>query len=138
MKYLLEEEYEYDFRLIGISCHAQNYRVCWGINNALGLRLTRTDEDLEVLGKKSKELSTHSVYSYFDEELQNEYFLLSNRTSLGFLLPEQTMADYLLMLKEDSPLEISELTSKIRNIPFVLTTFELSVEELKSKENLIF
>ena len=36
MKYTLLEEYDYDFTLIGISCHAKDYRICWSINQRFG------------------------------------------------------------------------------------------------------
>ena len=47
MKYHLEEEYEYDFDLYGISSHEKDYRICWAINNSLGLSLERTTENIE-------------------------------------------------------------------------------------------
>ena len=56
MKYHLEEEYEYDFDLYGISSHEKDYRICWAINNSLGLSLERTGdvyftEELKALAR---------------------------------------------------------------------------------------
>jgi len=138
MKYTLEEEYEYDFRLIGISCHEKDYRVCWGLNNILCLSLAKEEDEIEVLIKKSNEFSKHALYSYFQEDTENEYNLLNNRSKYGLLVPEQAHADYLLMIKESYDINLIELISKIKSIPFVLTAFEVNVGELKSKENLIF
>jgi len=138
MKYTLEEEYEYDFRLIGISCHEKDYRICWGLNNRLRLSLAKEEREIEVLIKKTNEFSKHAVYSYFQEDTENEFTLLNNRSKAGYLVPEQAHADYLFMIKETYDVNIVELISKIKSIPFVLTAFEVKVGGLKSKENLIF
>ena len=138
MKYTLEEEYEYDFRLIGISCHEKDYRICWALNNRLRLSLAKEEGDIEVLVKKTNEISKHALYSYFQEDTENEFTLLNNRSNAGYLVPEQAHADYLFMIKETYDVNIVELISKIKSIPFVLTAFEVKVGGLKSKENLIF
>ena len=138
MKYTLEEEYEYDFRLIGISCHEKDYRICWGLNNGLRLSLAKEEKGIEVLIKKTNEFSKHALYSYFQEDTENEFTLLNNRSNAGYLLPEQAHADYLFMIKEIYDANIVDLISKIKSIPFVLTAFEVKVKDLKSKENLIF
>ena len=37
MKYYLDDTYEYDFLLLGISCHERDYRVSWALNQKLTL-----------------------------------------------------------------------------------------------------
>ena len=138
MKYTLEEEYEYDFRLIGISCHEKDYRICWGLNNQLRLSLAKEEVEIEVLIKKTNEFSKHALYSYFQEDTENEFTLLNNRSNAGYLVPEQAHADYLFMIKERYDVNLVELISQIKSIPFVLMAFEVKVGNLKSKENLIF
>ena len=138
MKYTLEEEYEYDFRLIGISCHEKDYRICWGLNSRLRLSLAKEGRGVEVLIKKTNEFSKHALYSYFQEETENEFILLNNRSSSGHLLPERSQADYLFLIKESYDVNLEELIFKIKSIPFVLTAFEVKVGDLKSKENLLF
>jgi len=138
MKYLLDEEYDFDFKLIGISCHEKDYRVTWGLNKYLDIALQRKDEDIEVIIKKSNRYSHHSAYSFYDKELDNDYSLLTNRSSMGYLIPEKVQADYLLMITDNYPIIMTEVLKKIREIPFVLTAFDIDVYSLKSKENLIF
>jgi hypothetical protein len=135
-KYQLEVEYDYDFILIGISCHAKDYRLCWAVNNALGLALEKEDEDVEILHKKEK--SQHSVFSFYHEENYTEYTLVLNRGTHGLLIPEQKQADYMLLIRNNFGDDLSEILSKIRRIDFVLTAFEIDVERLKSKQNLQF
>lgn len=138
MKYTLdlEEGLDYDFKLIGLSCHAKDYRVSWCLNRFLNMQFVK-EEDLTIVGEGLFGDSHHSVYSYFDEENQNQYHLICNRDSTGFLLPEQKQADYVIMIKESLPLDIDYLIEQIRSIDLVLTSFEIDVSSLKSKQNLI-
>lgn len=138
MKYSLDEEYDFDFELLGISCHEKDYRLCWALNHALNISLAKEENDIEVIIKKNNRCSLHSMFTYFDEELETEYRLIANRSTLGVLIPEKAQADYLLMITENSECTIDEIRSKVNEIPFVLTSFVVDVESLKSKENLIF
>ncbi len=138
MKYFLNEKYEYDFSLIGISCHEKDYRLCWALNQTLFISLKKKEETLEVLLKKTNEISRHSIYFFLNEDTKNEFYLICNRSSSGLLIPEQAHADYLMMIKENYSFSVEKLLSKIKEIPFILTAFTVSVDTLKSKENLIF
>jgi len=138
MKYYLDDTYEYDFLLIGISCHEKDYRISWALNQNLSLQLVKEKEDLEVFINKTNELSLHSVYTYKNTETHNEFILIKNHSSAGFLIPEKQVADYLLIVKENFDFSSDLFLKKIKNINFVLTAFKIPVEQLKSKENLIF
>lgn len=138
MKYSLEEEYDFDFYLLGISCHEKDYRACWAINQALGINLSKEENDIEVIIKKSNRCSLHSMFTYYHEDTETEFRLIANRSTLGVLIPEKSQADYLLMITDNSENSIEEIRKRINEIPFVLTSFIVDVEDLKSKENLIF
>lgn len=138
MKYYLDDTYEYDFLLIGISCHEKDYRISWALNHYLSLGFIKENEDLEVFLSKSNEASLHSIYAYTNKETHNEFYLINNRSNTGFLVPEQPLADYLLIIKENFNFSLSLFLKKIKNINFVLTAFEIPVSQLKSKANLIF
>jgi hypothetical protein len=139
MKYSLDDEVEYDFKLIGISCHEKDYRLCWGINSVMEFTLERTEKELQTFpSKKNPQVSTHTLFSAFDEDSENEFHLIVNRTSMGYLIPEKPQADYLFLIKEDGGLDINDLLQRLRSISFVLTTFMIEVETLKSKDNLLF
>lgn len=137
-KYQLEVEYDYDQILIGISCHAKDYRLCWALNQALGFRLEKEDKDIEIIHRARGQASLHSVYLYYHEENHTEYCLVLNKGTAGLLVPEQKQADYFLMIKNSFDDDIAELIATIRQIEFVLTAYEVKVEELKSRENLLF
>tara|TARA_R110001592_G_scaffold140938_1_gene362101 strand:- start:7513 stop:7926 length:414 start_codon:yes stop_codon:yes gene_type:complete len=135
-KLLLNIEEEYDFFLIGISCHAKDYRLCWEMNRLLNIDLART-EDLDINLKTS--IGKFSFYEFIDEENYSEYFLISNRSAKGFLIPEQKNTDFLFMIKGaayDSLIE--EISEKIGASEIVLTSYNIDVDSLKSKQNLLF
>lgn len=137
-KTTLEVENDYDFVLLGISCHIKDYRLCWALNKYLGTDFEKA-EDFEIKNKKSIETAAFSQYIYDVEEQYKSYTLLSNRSIAGSIIPEQKQADYLLVLKGNfSDDDINNLTLQINSIDFVLTVFEIDVSTLKSKQNLLF
>ncbi len=137
-KYQLEVEYDYDFILIGICCHAKDYRLCWALNNQLTLKLEK-EEDLKITLKNKTEANNYSIYGYYNEENHTSYSLIGNRGDHNFLIPEQKQADFFLMIKDNFEHDIKELMRQIRAIDFVLTAYEVQdIDQLKSKQNLLF
>jgi hypothetical protein len=135
-KMLLAIEEDYDFTLVGISCHSKDYRLCWEINKALNTDLIRT-EDLEI--RKKGETNMHSFYEYIDEDNYLEYYLISNRGNNGSLIPEQKSVDFFLMAKGNiSDSHTEDVICKINSLSLVLTSFSIDPNMLKSKQNLLF
>lgn len=137
-KFQLDVEYDYDFDLIGISCHAPDYRLCWSLNQKLGLKLAKKENDLDNKPKKQTESSVHSLYEYFSDEDRVEYRLFENKSGNSIIVPEHKQVDYLLLLKNNYTVEIEQMINAIKTIELVLTAFRIEVKTLKSKENLIF
>jgi hypothetical protein len=135
-KMVLTIEEDYDFSLIGISCHTKDYRLCWELNKALDTDLIRTT-DFEI-SKKSETIS-FSFYEYIDEANYLEYFLISNRAKNGFLIPEQKKVDFFLMVRGNISESLTkEIIGKINSLSLVLTSFNIDPNQLKSKQNLLF
>ncbi|MCB9174641.1 MAG: IPExxxVDY family protein [Flavobacteriales bacterium] len=135
-KFTLNIEEDYDFSLIGISCHAKDYRLCYELNKILEIDLVR-GEDLDIDSKNTK--ANYALYDYIDEENFIDYYLISNRSNKGFLIPEHKSTDFFLLLKGASNDDIIEnIINKISEIELVLTSFQIDVNSLKSKQNLIF
>ncbi|CAN5470821.1 hypothetical protein BH10BAC1_BH10BAC1_03480 [soil metagenome] len=136
-KYTLEIEYDYDFVLIGISSHEKDYRICWAINNQLGLNLTKTDA-LEIKDKKQEELSHFSLFSFELPDEFMEYFIIANRSEKGLLIPEQKQVDYFFIIRGEIENEkVMEMIKLIKESNLVQTAFRVDVNALKSKQNLI-
>jgi len=137
-KLVLDIEYDYDFLLIGISCHEKDYRLSWSLNNSLNLELAKTD-DLKLDSKKYKEPLSHSMFMFDNEDQYKQYYLISNKGPKGLLIPEQKHSDFFLLIKgtllnDDK----ASILKKIKDTPGVLTIFDIDPNKLKSKENLLF
>ncbi|MFB1021710.1 MAG: hypothetical protein ACI9DK_002134 [Vicingaceae bacterium] len=135
-KLTLEVEEDYDFELIGICSHAKDYRLSWEMNKALELDLVKGDNyELSVKGEKQ----SYSFFNFIDEENWVEYYLINNRTVNGILIPEEKKSDYFLLIRGVLRGGQKEsLVKGIAEIKNVLTTYEIEVESLKSKSNLLF
>jgi hypothetical protein len=159
-KHTLKIEYDYDFVLIGISSHEKDYRLCWALNNALDIELTKT-ESLEIKTKKQVPSSFFSLFKYEDANEFKEYFVLANlsenkqhvskeRTLFnkeakgasstdGILIPEHKQMDYFFVIRgEVQERDLENLLAKLKDVDLILTAIRINVEGLKSKSNLVF
>ena len=160
-KHTLTIEYDYDFKLIGISSHEKDYRICWALNNILGLELVK-NEPLEIKSKKQNTPSFFSLFSFENTDEFMEYFVISNfsenklfaskantlfgksetesqSTEIGILIPEQKQMNYFFVIRgEITKKDLKEMIRKIKALDFILTSVLIDVAELKSKKNLIF
>jgi hypothetical protein len=135
-KFSLNFEEDYSFLLVGISCHTKDYRLCWELNKLLNFDLTRTN-DLEISNKK-KEINNYSFYEFSDEENYLDIYLISNRGSGAYLIPEQKKVDFFLMIKGNlSKQKLQTLINNINSLSLVLTSFTIDPNQLKSKQNLL-
>lgn len=134
-KLVLDDFYDFDFILIGISCHAKDYKLAWAINKELGWDFERI-EDLELQNKNEE--AYFSFYAFEQEEDFRSYYLISNRSNKGFLVPERKEIDYFLELKGEFEEErIDRIKNRIKEINVVLMSFEIDPQELKSRNNLL-
>jgi hypothetical protein len=136
-KTTLDIEYNYEFKIIAISCHARDYKLCFNLNKQFGFNLVKQDNiQLKV---KSDIAAEFSWFNFNDDENHIEYRLLANKGTLGLLLPEQKQVDYFLIISGfvTDP-QVSDLVSKIRQTESVLTALTIDVNTLKSKQNLLF
>ena len=134
-KFTLEFEDVFDFKLIGIFSHVKDYRLCWEINKALSFDFQKS-ENLTITFKGNNQ--RYSFFEYTNEEDMLDYYLIANRSEYGTLIPEEK-CDYFLLIKgiiKDRAFEL--LIKRIKELNLVLATAEIEVEQLKSKENLIF
>jgi len=148
----IDVEYDFDFLALGISSREPAYRVCWFLNKTLGINLKRKEENCLIFDHDIE--NHHVIYFYFSEEEMVEYALIKNKSenseeedssklslfdiknTRGYLIPEQPKIDYYFKVTDLS--ESEELISKTRKIALFNAVFDIDVNLLKSKENLIF
>jgi hypothetical protein len=137
-KFTLDIEYDFDFILLGISCHEKDYRISWALREKLKIDLCR-GEDIVISSRKAGESGAYAVFEFVNEDNDSGIFLVANRSESSFLIPEQRSCDYFLIAKGGYDKEHQEmLLVSIREIPFVLTVFPIDPDTLRSKQNLIF
>ena len=86
-KHTLTFDQDFEFDMIGVCSHHSDYRLVWGINDGVGLQLTKCDESYIVTNKKGEVISAHSMYEFVDEENRLEYYLIKNKHNGKFLIP---------------------------------------------------
>lgn len=155
LKLILTDTLEYDFSLFAIHCSLEDYRIAYFINKHLGMRLKRRQKDVDF--KKETYEALFSLFIFEDSKNYRTFTLVANKCKVkcqeddakdGFfkeqatfkyasLVPELKKADYFLKLESETWTP-KTLLSQIKQIPQVVTAYEVSVNELKSKRNLIF
>ena len=132
-------EYEYDFRLVGLTTFLKGYRLAWEINRALHVNLAK-QPDLAV-GFKNNEEKTFPYYAY--EGSHNRLKLFKNRPSENepgkyFLIPEFPHFDFIILAAMEEQYPLQELMNLLKTIPSVQLVSTIPLEGLKSKSNFIF
>lgn len=136
-KKILRIEYDFDFSVIGISSQLKDYRLCWFINHALELEFSRQD-DLDLLLENGS-TSYFSCYHHTFENLETEFYLVSNKGTAGLFIPENKETDFILMANQRlSHAEEKKLVQLLNRLPDVQAAYLIDAETLKSKENLLF
>ena len=150
-KRILQVDYDYDFLLIGICTHAKDYRLCWEINKILDIKLERVDDTMLNShtnpahaggvreGASHDELNAYSLYFCEEEESNNCFHVISNKSSNETLITEQKQVDYFLRIKgNNNPGYPADIIKKLKDISIVLTAYEIDLNKLKSKHKFLF
>jgi hypothetical protein len=131
-KIRLQFEHDYDFCLIGIVCHDKDYRLCWMLNTLFNLKLTKVDNHVT-------EHSSHSTFSFNQEDYFRDYYLIANRGKDGLLVDEHKQMDYFFIVKGNiEPEERKLLVEQIKKADMILGAYSIDAQTLRSKHNLVF
>jgi hypothetical protein len=130
-KHTLLMDYDYDFELIGISCHLKDYRFCWLLNRLLEQNLEKQERGIQT------DLGVFSTYASTCPETETKFSLIVNRSSKGFFSAEHRQADYLLVLHNNCLMEAEEIIDLLNGDSNVIMAYSINVEGLKSKEYLL-
>jgi hypothetical protein len=133
--YTLEITEDYDFDLIGLSSHERDYRLAWSLNRNMGWSLIRLDD---LICENKKGISSHPHFRYLNLSDQTIITLIDNKTQEGFFLPELSQFDYILKIENSRDPMDDHFLRKLKRTPFLMTAFQLEVDKLKSKRNLLF
>jgi hypothetical protein len=127
---------DYDFIVIGIYCAYRDYRVCFELNRVLNLGLVRKD-DLQIHLEKKGSSGEFSWFFQLNDD-EEEYYLVSNKGTHGYFIPELKPTDYFLVIKNPSRYtQPEDLERRIRFVAIISSTVEIDPHELKSAENFL-
>ncbi len=149
----IDEFSDNNYTLIGIHTVLSEYKLAYLLNQHLKVKFRRATYDLDFTKKNNE--SSYTVYEYINKELDYDWYLISNvykstKTSISSglfsesdtvmnLVPEKKKVDFFLKIEGDFDYEyIVKTIEKINQITQIITSYEIEVESLKSKEFLIF
>ena len=137
-KTTLKFELDLDFVLVAITTQLKDYTFCYKINKQLGTDFSKIT-DLEMLFSTDEELFYFSRYFHRVPESETEFYILANRGTEGFLVPEMKKVDFFLLIRNYIDRDdLRDIIGGLNKIPEVLVAAEVDPKKLKSKENLIF
>ena len=137
-KKVLKFEIDLDFVLVAITSSLKDYRLCFMVNRELKCNFTKI-EDLYLDPLHGNNPAYFSIYEYRIEDEDAEFFLIANKGSEGYLIPEMNKTDYLLMIKNyyDNN-ELERLITGLNRIPEIVAAVKVDPKKIKSRENLLF
>ena len=143
-------EYEIDFKVIGLFSNAEDFKLCWLINNQLQWQLERNEnlpaekETVSIgffdAAHVAETADGYTMFSYIDEDNFIENYLLANLSNTGFLIPEYKQCNYFLLLRGDSAndFEIGNVLKSLQEIDIVSSAFSIDVNTIKDLHSLMF
>lgn len=147
---------ETSFTLIGIHTSIEDYRLSYLINSKLNINLKRRRINLDFNNKSNysifdwednKQLATWNLVSNIckietvNNNIDNSLFTNNSKlTETFYLLPEHKRVNFLLKINDEqlSKKKSNRIISNIQDIAHIVTAYQIDIEELKSKNNLIF
>ena len=64
-KHTITIETDYDYDMVGICSHHNDYRIVWGLNELFNIKLNKSEENFKVSNGKGL-ISEHPFYEYID------------------------------------------------------------------------
>jgi len=137
-KKVLKFEIDLDFVLIAITSSLKDYRLCYLVNRDLNFNFVKGD-DLQLDPLHGDNPAYFSIYNFNIESSDTDFYLIANKGSEGYLLPEMNRTDYLLMIKNyfDTD-ELEKLITGLNHIPEIVAAVKVDPKKIKSRENLLF
>ncbi len=146
-----EDFFKDSFALIAIHSSLEDYAIGYSLNLHLKSNFKRAKTDLDV-----NKHSSFPIFEWDDTENDINWTLISNHSKteeqaqkdslfsneLSYrkhhLIPEHKEVDYFLKIDQEYKNILGAVLKQIASIPKVITAYNIDVNNLKSKNNLIF
>ncbi len=136
----LDVSFHFDFDLLGIISTVKEYKLAWHINRVMGIHLIKSDDlEIEFLNQQ-----TLIISNFVYETEISQIRLLKNKSvrsgdQTNYLIPELHKFDFLLTIFGfDDTFPRKSLITTLKGIQQVQFIQQLPIDQLKSRENLIF
>ena len=147
---LTTSDFESDYTLIAIHSQSEPYKLAYEINLKLNTSLEKSSFDISFKNK----VSVFDLYKHESEIYNTKLYLISNKSIeketqaknkllfndysiSSFLVPELKKAEFLMKI-EGGGFNIDSLVLKLNKIDSVVSCYRASINNVKSKYNLIF
>jgi len=159
IKLHLDEFDAVDYELIAIHSTLEDYRMAFFINQKLPIMLSKCKEEIIVKAKNEEVLFSKFVFDdssndllwtliqnkneiITKEKIKNQTLFLNSEVEIEtkvYLLPELKKVDYFLKIENNqTDAALEETISKLLDIKRISTAYKVEVNNIKSKNNLIF
>ena len=136
-KTYLKLSLDLDFVLIAITASLKDYTLCHKINKNLEFDFEKI-EDHEVYYNVDEAPLAFSKYHFFVEEGEMDYYLVNNRNSEGFLIPEMNKVDFFIIIQQFIAKEdLDFILGRLNKLADIQVAAQINPLKLKSKENLV-
>ena len=141
-----------EYSLLAIHTILEDYKLAYLLNKLLSHSFQKSDFNLDKNSKNDVKTS-YSIYEY--SCIEYDFFLIknafkNNKITRGvslfnenyftdYLVPERKKVDFFLKIEGDvNSNYLSNLVVKLKQLPQVQTSYEIDINQLKSKDFLIF
>lgn len=155
-KLYLDDFNEVDYELIAIHTSLEDYRLAFLLNKNLRILLQKNKEEI-CLNVQNQTIS-FSRFTFEDEDELVTWELIQNKKEVDTLEPTTTntlfkenafsknisfinelkKVDFLLKITHENQIRIQQIIDLIKKINFISTCYEIEIDEIKSKNHLIF
>lgn len=133
-RHVLTLDEEFEFETFGLCSHHPDYRVAFGLNEALEIQLRKGEEDFYPEVKKGSP-APHSIFEYIDEDF-GAFYLIKNQSQGKYLIPEKPQVDFFLFVNQLNGVDERALMDQVNSISIILGTFYFENDELPSLRNI--
>lgn len=154
-----EDFEEINYVLIAIHTSLEDYRLAYFINQKLQINLSKSENEIQINVKEGETNFSRFFYQNIEKEIswnliqnKNEVIqqkkdniqnLFSNLTlevlTKVFLLPEYKKVDYFLKIENiEETQNIDKVQTELNKIDTISAVYNVDLNKIKSKNNLIF
>lgn len=141
---ILSLEYEVDYSLIGIHSAEKGYRLAFLLNKCVETFFKKADVNKEFEVFEFED--SHNFVTFF--LIKNKYVSDAKTISTGifkeeiqeikYVIPERKKIDFFLKIDDCDSVLLQKILTKIKSIDEINTSYEIDLQTLKFKDNLIF